>query len=149
MSLSITDSLIINSQSALDAKTYALTLAAMRDLGTGNTKPFTYYEGLKVYCNEDKTTYKWREVEDGETNGLIAGDFTYPSSSLSFGVDYSGRTFNFFPTEDVDTGSFKTLMETYMKEVLGVKKIIPISQADYDALPTPRDPDILYLTPKV
>jgi hypothetical protein len=144
---SILTSLLVNGQLPLDDKAYKVTLSSLTNLGTGDSKAFTYYEGMLVYCNEDKVTYQWREVKEEEpVAGLIGGGYTYPSGSVSNGITYSGRKFNFFPANDrVKHDEFETLLLAAM----GVKKIVPITQADYDALPTPRDPEILYLTPCV
>lgn len=95
----INGGLKIASQIPLDVKRFSLNESVLSDLGTNDNLAFTYYEGLKVYCFQEKTTYVWREVESGEENtGLVTTDFTYPLNTITFGIDYSGRVFNFFPT---------------------------------------------------
>ena len=88
----------ITSQIPLDIKGYALNEATLAYLGVDDNLAFTYHEGLRVICIEEKTLYEWREVNEGEENtGLIPVDFTYPSDLPEiYGIDYSNRTFNFF-----------------------------------------------------
>ena len=91
----------ITTQIPLDVKGYALNEATLAYLGVGDNLAFTYHEGLRVVCIEERKVYEWREVEAGEENtGLIAVDFTYPNSHIVYGIDYSNRTFNFFKTKD-------------------------------------------------
>lgn len=90
----------VPTQIPLDVKTIALSESVLSNLGTNNNLAFTYYEGLKVYCVEEGTTYIWKEVQSGEENtGLIPSDFTYPDNLIVFGITYSNRVFNFFPIE--------------------------------------------------
>lgn len=88
----------INSQIPLDIKGYALNEATLAYLGVDNNLAFTYHEGLRVVCIEERTVYEWREVGAGEENtGLVAIDFTYPSNLADvYGINYSDRVFNFF-----------------------------------------------------
>ena len=91
----------ITTQIPLDVKGYALNEATLAYLGVGDNLAFTYHEGLRVVCIEERKVYEWREVEAGEENtGLIAVDFTYPNSHIVYGIDYSNRTFNFFKTKN-------------------------------------------------
>lgn len=88
----------INSQIPLDIKGYALNEATLAYLGVDDNLAFTYHEGLRVVCIEERKVYEWREVGVGEENtGLVAVDFTYPPDlEETYGIDYSNRTFNFF-----------------------------------------------------
>lgn len=88
----------INSQIPLDVKGYALNEATLAYLGLDNNLAFTYHEGLRVVCIEERKVYEWREVGVGEENtGLVAVDFTYPSNLADvYGINYSDRVFNFF-----------------------------------------------------
>jgi len=82
-------------QVRLDSITGIQNEATLKDLGTGNNLAFKYYEGLKIYCKDEKTEYVWREVIGVET-GLLTSHFTYPTYSAVDGIDYSGKSFNFF-----------------------------------------------------
>lgn len=81
----------------------------LKNLGTGNNLAFKYYEGLKVYCKDEKTEYVWREVVDVET-GLLDTSFTYPTYPPVDGVDYSGKTYNFFliPNSNIEPDGSET-----------------------------------------
>ena len=85
----------IPAQIRLDAKSAVQSEAVLSNLGTGNNLAFTYYEGLKVYCKNEKKTYIWREVI-GLEQGLLLLNFTYPTYSPIDGINYSNKNFNFF-----------------------------------------------------
>lgn len=153
MSLPIMNSLLVNSQLPLDDKTYKVTLAALKDLGTSNQKAFIYYEGMEVYCNENRQKYTWKEVTAEDPAGLLATPFTYPSGSITNGIDYSGRKFNFIPStlqtaKQVDS---KIAAANLITGGTSIKEIKPLSseQAYLDLVANNQDdPTILYLTPE-
>ena len=93
----IPNGLLINAQANLNPKVQFATLALLGNLGTGDVFASMYYEHMVVYCVENKNWYIWREKETPDAVGVIGGDFTYATNFVSFGVTYSGRTFNFFP----------------------------------------------------
>ena len=105
----------INSQIPLDVKGYALNEATLAYLGVGDNLAFTYHEGLRVVCIEERKVYEWREVGLGEENtGLVAVDFTYPSDLPEvYGIDYSGRAFNFFLVNQITPET----LEDYVLEI--------------------------------
>lgn len=82
-------------QVRLDSITGVQNETTLKNLGDGNNLAFKYYEGLKIYCKDEKTEYIWREVIGIET-GLLDSHFIYPTYSPIDGIDYSGKTFNFF-----------------------------------------------------
>lgn len=99
-SQTIISGLNISSQIPLDTKSYVLLLNDLINLGSNNVKAYYYYEGLNVYCNENKLDYQWREYQtENEPGGLILNGFVYPSGTISNGVNYSNRRFNFFLKE--------------------------------------------------
>lgn len=85
-------------QFPLNTKTYFKTLSELSDLGTDNVKAFKYEEDMVVRCIENHTSYKWKErtPTDFIGTGLLPNDFIYPTGSVSNGIDYSNRSFNFF-----------------------------------------------------
>lgn len=96
--INIVSGLNITSQIPLNKKEYIINELTLSNLGASDNLAFTYYDGLKVYCFEEKTTWIWREVQDGEElTGLIPTDFTYPSDWIVEDCDYSNKTYNFFP----------------------------------------------------
>lgn len=101
-------------QVRLDSITGIQNEETLKDLGAGNNLAFKYYDGLKVYCKDEKTEYIWREVVGSET-GLLDVTFTYPTYPPVDGVDYSGKTYNFFeiPTSNIEPpdGSETKLIE--------------------------------------
>ena len=82
-------------QVRLDSITGIQNEETLKDLGTGNNLAFKYYEGLKIYCKDEKTEYVWREVIGSEV-GLLNTHFVYPTYNSVDGIDYSGKSFNFF-----------------------------------------------------
>ena len=82
-------------QVRLDSITGVQNELTLKNLGYGNNLAFKYYEGLKIYCKDKKTEYVWREVIGSET-GLLTTHFVYPTYPSIDGVDYSGKSFNFF-----------------------------------------------------
>ena len=82
-------------QVRLDSITGIQNEITLKDLGSGNNLAFKYYEGLKIYCKDEKTEYVWREVVGVET-GLLGTHFVYPTYSPVDGINYSGKSFNFF-----------------------------------------------------
>ena len=82
-------------QVRLDSITAIQNETALKNLGSGNNLAFKYYDGLKVYCKDEKTEYIWREVVGVET-GLLDVHFTYPTYPPVDGIDYSGKSYNFF-----------------------------------------------------
>ena len=82
-------------QVRLDSITGIQNEETLKNLGPGNSLAFKYYEGLKIYCKDEKTEYVWREVIGVET-GLLDAHFIYPTYSPIDGINYSGKSFNFF-----------------------------------------------------
>lgn len=82
-------------QVRLDSITGIQNEETLKDLGSGNNLAFKYYEGLKIYCKDEKTEYVWRQVVGSET-GLLTTHFVYPTYPPIDGIDYSGKSFNFF-----------------------------------------------------
>lgn len=96
----------IKSQLPLDAKAYCLELSDLTNLGEYGEKPFEYYEGLRIYCNEDKNVYEWREEQENNRTGLLTKPFTYPEGAELNGVIYTDREFNFYRIyEDIKLNS--------------------------------------------
>ncbi len=92
----------LTTQIPLDVKTYVADEATLAYLGTGDNLAYTYYDGLRVFCIAERNIYEWREVKVGEANtGLVALDFTYPSGLTTFGINYSGKKYNFFKVRTV------------------------------------------------
>ena len=82
-------------QVRLDSVTGVQNELTLKNLGPGNNLAFKYYEGLKVYCKDEKKEYIWRQVVGSET-GLLTTHFVYPTYPSIDGIDYSGKSFNFF-----------------------------------------------------
>jgi len=100
-------------QVRLDSITGIQNEDTLKDLGAGNVLAFKYYEGLKIYCKDEKTEYVWREVIGSET-GLLDDAFVYPNYNSVDGIDYSGKSFNFFeviPNIQPPDGSETKLIE--------------------------------------
>jgi hypothetical protein len=88
----------LSTQIPLDVKSYIANEATLAYLGAANNLAYTYVDGMEIYCVAEKTKWVWREVEVGEENtGLVPLDFTYPANSITFGINYSSKKYNFFP----------------------------------------------------
>ena len=96
-------------QVRLDSITGIQNELTLKNLGTGNNLAFKYYEGLKVYCKDEKTEYVWRQVVGVET-GLLNTHFVYPTYTAVDGINYSGKSFNFFLV--INSGSLANGSET-------------------------------------
>lgn len=87
----------IPSQLPLDPKKTKVDEATLAYLGINDNLAYTYFEQMEVICIQEASRWVWREVGIGEENtGLCPVDFTYPDAQATYGIDYSGRTFNFF-----------------------------------------------------
>lgn len=112
-------------QVRLDSITGVQNELTLKNLGTGNNLAFKYYEGLKVYCKDEKTEYIWREVIGSET-GLLDTAFTYPTYSPVDGVDYSGKTFNFFlipNSNNIIQNNFVRVLSINTEDLSGVGSV--------------------------
>jgi hypothetical protein len=100
-------------QVRLDSITSIQNENTLKNLGIGNNLAFKYYEGLKVYCKDEKTEYVWREVIGLET-GLLDISFIYPTYNTVDGINYSGKSFNFFSTDimNLDPLEFNVINKT-------------------------------------
>lgn len=92
----ILTSLSIGSQIPLDSKVYFKTISEMKSLGPGDAYAFSYYSGMIANCIEDENFYRWREAKTPSEVGMIDQHFQYPGGSISNGIDYSGKKYNFF-----------------------------------------------------
>lgn len=81
----------------LDAKSFCLSEEILSNLGSNNNLAFTYHKGLVVYCAEQQTRWEWRERKTTEEVGILTSDFVYPANYSIFGIDYSLKSYNFFP----------------------------------------------------
>ena len=97
----------ITSQIPLNVKEYVKDEATLAYLGINDNLAYTYHDQLEILCLEEKTIYRWREVQIGEENtGLVPLDFTYPSGlPLTFGIDYSNKVYNFFKVDYITLDS--------------------------------------------
>jgi hypothetical protein len=103
-STNIPTGLNITTQIPLDVKEYSLNESVLSNLGLNNNLAFTYYDGMRVFCQNERTIWEWREVQTGEENtGLLNDDFTYPDNHIVFDIDYSLKVFNFFLVQSITT----------------------------------------------
>lgn len=86
------------------AKAYFLNIASMINLGADDNLAYSYEEGLLVYCAEKESSFRWREVLNGEV-GMMPNNFTYPSNHYCGGINYSNRIFNFFEAKFIASPS--------------------------------------------
>ena len=87
----------LTAQVSLDGKTYFVTQADAANFGENNNKALSYYDGMFIYCAENRTYYVWNERKAGEERSqLLENDFTYPANIVTNGIVYSGKIYNFF-----------------------------------------------------
>ena len=102
----------VPAQLALDAKTVVTSLSQLQTLGTNNNLAYTYYKGMEVLCSEDLGIYRWRPVNEGETGGTLASNFTYPAGIVSEdGVVYSNIAYNFFKETTITVENLVELVQ--------------------------------------
>lgn len=89
-------SIQVSSQLPLDHKTHFKTFNEMIDLGANNANAFKYYERMVVKVVDRQQEYIWREEAVADEPGAMNNAFQYPANSITDGVDYSGKKFNFF-----------------------------------------------------
>jgi len=99
----------VPAQVVLDAKTKALSIAALMDLGEQDNLAYTYYKGLVVKVDTDLSQWEWREPFYLGEVGLLPIGYTYPDGLIVDGVDYSNTTYNFFPYIKAQTAFTKAV----------------------------------------
>ena len=90
-------------QIPLDAKGYFVSQDIARNLGAANNLAYTYEKGLQIYCAREETRWEWREPNFPGEVGLRATLFTYPNSFIVNGIDYSNKSYNFYPANPYST----------------------------------------------
>lgn len=108
----------------LDAKGVFSNLTLLKDLGENDKKAYTYYEYMKVLCQEDGNYYIWQEVDQNSEIGVLENNFLYPNNVISDLIDYSNRYFNFVIEEKSQSSS--AIAKPYL-----IMKDWPINTGDY------------------
>lgn len=124
----ISKGLRVTTMIPLDIKTRFVTLDEMKNLGEDYNRAFTYYDGLKTFCLEDRNSYIWKEVAFGE-KGVLPQNFVYPPDTVIGDVDYSSKTFNFV----IDSGKEAVSKNTMFIEP-SVNLQFSISESPYQAM---------------
>ena len=88
----------VQTQIPLNVKKYKESEESLKDLGINNNLAFIYEQGLIVYCIQEGTRWEWKENIASE-EGLLDSDFIYPDNTITFGIDYSNKKYNFFKIE--------------------------------------------------
>lgn len=93
----LSKSLRVAGQFGLNDKIYFPTLELMRDLGEDDNLAYTYYDGMKAFCLETRKEYEWKEKHQWiYYPGVLETDFVYQDGTVSEGIDYSNKLFNFY-----------------------------------------------------
>jgi len=87
----------VPAQLVLDAKLKIASKAALMDLGDQDNLAFTYYKGLVIKTDDLLESWEWREPSYVDEIGVLPNGFTYPDNLVVDGIDYSLKTYNFFP----------------------------------------------------
>ncbi len=78
-------------QAPLDGKSYFQNDSDLSDVS--NNRPFEWYKEMIGINRDSGEMFVWRESEEG----LLNNPYRYPSDVISFGYDYSLKTFNWVP----------------------------------------------------
>lgn len=87
----------VPAQVVLDAKLKVASKEVLMDLGPQDNLAYTYYRGLVVKADADLTYWEWREKNFIDEVGLRPTGFVYPEGLIVDGIDYSNKSYNFFP----------------------------------------------------
>lgn len=100
----------VPTQIPLNVKEYVANEITLSTLGVGNNLAYTYIDGFRIYCIQEKTIWEWQERGSKPVNsGLLAtGDFTYPNNIVTFGITYSNKIYNFYKVEYVNKSDEKS-----------------------------------------
>jgi hypothetical protein len=98
----------VPAQVPLDGKIYFANQSTLANLGPSNNLAFTYFKGMIAYCAQEQTRWEWREPNTISEVGLLPTNFVYPSNLTIFGVDYSAKSYNFFPVTFNNTNTQST-----------------------------------------
>lgn len=125
----ITGGLRVQTQIPLDYKKYSPSELSLSNLGINNNLAFTYYDGLIVFCREERSFWEWKEVLDPpQGEKLLNEDFIYPDNVEIDGVEYSLKPFNFFKIDNSysaeNIGSGEGLFFDLIDRVFQFKSII-------------------------
>jgi len=116
----------IPAQIPLDTKSWSISESVLSDLGVADNLAYTYFEGLIVTCQEEKSKWEWREGTIEEEK-LLGTDFVYPSNWIKYGIDYSLRSFNFFKYLDLEdrVSDLETIVSTEYTTIVYVNTNSP------------------------
>lgn len=101
----------VQTQIPLNVKKYKESEESLKDLGINNNLAFIYEQGLIVYCIQEGTRWEWKENVASE-EGLLDSDFIYPDNTITFGIDYSNKRYNFFQYGQPDGSETKVTAGT-------------------------------------
>lgn len=115
----IPQSLRVPQMAPLDDKNHVNLISELTDLGPNNSKVFTYYRGMIIYCHENKKRYEWTDLlEDAE--GLLDQNFKYPRGIFYDGTNYSNLEFNFIeyniPEHNLIISETNSEFESYIQK---------------------------------
>lgn len=102
-----------------DGKLYFSTISQMKNLGNNNLKALSYYDLMIVMCLQNKLQYIWREAVTVET-GLLDDNYVYPNGSIANGINYSGKSYNFFPYKE----NLLTLLDLYPDDGIHTGRLV-------------------------
>lgn len=96
--ISLSTGIVTAGQIPLDAKLKFDTYESILDLGAFEVKPFSYYRGMVIFCVETEKEYIWKEVDQTIPleQSVLPSAFTYPVGTVTEGVDYGGKSYNFY-----------------------------------------------------
>ena len=100
-----------------------------------------YYEGLRIYTQEEGREYLWTESTEANKNvpKLLTNDYVYPIPTYIDGRDYSGKKYNFYlnayrPEQIENKLSLKIDKESISNEIDSESETtVASSKALYDA----------------
>lgn len=100
---SVSDNYNLEGQNPLDVKIISPNKSSLI-LKTQNDEFefFRFYANMKIFFQHENEEWIWVEIVDKiqNTTKLLSQNYTYPGGTISYGFDYSGKTFNFISYKD-------------------------------------------------
>jgi len=94
--IDISTGLRVPLQIPLDVKLFCKSEALLSDLGAENNLAYTYYDGLVVMCQEERSKWEWKEDDGSDQVKLLENNFVYPAGWNVNDINYSLKSYNFF-----------------------------------------------------
>jgi hypothetical protein len=103
MGTPVSENYDLQGQNPLDKKLVSLNKASLiAGLAADQFLYFRFYKGQIIFFQEESEEYIWLEMTNilSAVPKLLTSNYTYPVDTVSYGFDYSGKSFNFIKYSD-------------------------------------------------